>query len=386
MKHRLQELAFLFLKLGCTSFGGPAAHIAMMEEEVVKRRQWMTPEAFLDLIGATNLIPGPNSTEMAIHIGFKYAGGLGLLVAGCCFIFPAVVLTGLIAWFYVRFGTLPETQSILYGIKPVLIAVVFQALLRLSKSALKTKSFLGIALMITGLSFWGVNELLLLFGTGFSLIIFLPLIQKFSFKTEISAPTLLPAVPLLGANGVLLGAGGTVATSFGLWPLFLLFLKVGSILFGSGYVLLAFLRADLVDRFQWLSESQLLEAIAVGQMTPGPVFSTATFIGYLLGGLPGAGVATLGIFLPSFFLVAMSAPLVPRLRASVRFGAFLDGVNVASLSLMFVVTVQLAQVSFIDIYSFFIGVGSALLLLRYQLNSTWLILGGGALGILIHQF
>jgi chromate transporter len=299
---RLLELTRLFLKLGTTAFGGPAAHIAMMEDEVVRCRQWLTHAEFLDLLGATNLIPGPNSTEMAIHIGQRRAGWPGLLVAGGCFILPAALIVSVIAWVYVHFGRLPRVEGILYGVKPVVIAIVLQALWRLGHSALKTKWLATLGLGAVALNFLGLNELVILFGAG---LIAVMARQSGSPNSTLPLLGIAPAVPL---------ATTSAAVSFGLWPLLLFFLKVGSVLFGSGYMLLVFLRADLVDRWHWLTESQLLDAIAVGQITPGPVFTTATFIGYVLGGASGATMATVGIFLPAFFFVAVSGPLVPRLR------------------------------------------------------------------------
>lgn len=375
-ERRLLELAGLFLRLGTTAFGGPAAHIAMMEDEVVRRRKWLTQAEFLDLLGATNLIPGPNSTEMAIHIGHRRAGWPGLLVAGVCFILPAALIVTAMAWAYVRYGQLPRIEGILYGVKPVIIAIVAQALLGLGRTALKTRSLAIIAVVAATLSFSGVNELLILFGIGLlGFVIRLP-----GGKAGPPASALLgtaPALPLAASAGVT-----ATTVSFGLWPLFWFFLKVGSVLFGSGYVLLAFLRADLVDRWGWLTENQLLDAVAVGQVTPGPVFTTATFIGYLLAGTPGAVVATVGIFLPAFCFVAISGPLIPRLRQWPATAALLDGVNVASLALMAVVTWQLARVAVCDWLTGGLTVISAFLLLRYRVNSTWLILGGAVAGSL----
>jgi len=371
----LVELAGLFLRLGTTAFGGPAAHVAMMEDEVVRRRNWLTREEFLDLLGATNLIPGPNSTEMAIHIGHRRAGWPGLVVAGVCFILPAACIVSVIAWAYVRYGQLPRVEGILYGVKPVIIAIVAQALLGLGRTALKTKTLAAIAIAAAALNFYGVNELLILFGTGF-LLLFL---RRPAGTSPPPGPALLgasPALPLAASAG----AAGAAA-SFGLWPMFLFFLKVGSVLFGSGYVLLAFLRADLVDRWGWLTENQLLDAVAVGQVTPGPVFTTATFIGYLLAGGPGAVVATVGIFLPAFFFVAISGPLVPRLRRWPATAAFLDGVNAASLALMAVVTWQLGVVAVRDWLTAGLALVSMVLLFHWRLNSTWLVIGGAVIGL-----
>jgi chromate transporter len=373
------ELAKLFLKLGTTAFGGPAAHIAMMEDEVVHRRKWLTHDDFLDLVGATNLIPGPNSTELAIHIGHRRAGWPGLIVAGLCFILPATLIVTAIAWAYVRYGQLPKAEGLLYGVKPVIIVIIVQALWRLGRAAVKTRLLAVVGLAAVALNFAGVNELIVLFGIG----AFVALVQSTIHRTRSTGGArlfgfALPA-PLLAA----VTATGTTAAPFGLVPLFLFFLKVGSVLFGSGYVLLAFLRADLVDRWGWLTESQLLDAIAVGQITPGPLFTTATFIGYVLGGGGGAAVATIGIFLPAFVFVAISGPLVPRLRRSPVAGAFLDGLNVASLALMAVVTVQLGRAALVDLPTFLLAGTSLVLVLALRLNSTWLVLGGAIIGLLL---
>ena len=371
----LTELAALFLRLGATSFGGPAAHIAMMEDEVVRRRGWLTRADFLDLLGATNLIPGPNSTELAIHIGHRRAGWPGLLVAGACFIVPAMLIVLALAWAYVRFGRLPEAAGLLYGVKPVVIAIVLQALLGLARAAVKSPT-LGVAgAAAVAATAVGVHELVVLGAVGMA-------IALLGWAGERTSPgRSAPCVGPLAAPIAAAGAG-VGAAAFGLGPLFLFFLKVGSVLFGSGYVLLAFLRADLVTRWGWLTEGQLIDAVAVGQVTPGPLFTTATFIGYVLGGLRGGLVATLGIFLPAFVFVAASGPLVPRLRRSPVAGAFLDGVNVASLALMAVVTWQLGRSALVDLPTVTLAVVSGVLLLRYRINSAWLVLAGAAVGIL----
>lgn len=376
----LAELAGLFLKLGTISFGGPAAHIAMMEAEVVRRRQWLSREEFLDLLGATNLIPGPNSTEMAIHIGHRRAGFPGLFVAGACFILPAMLIVLACAWAYVRYGTLPQAEALLYGVKPVIVAIVLQALWSLGRSAVKSIPLGALAVAAASLAWLGVNELALLGGAG----ALAAMLRVRPPATSSNPPAGLDpgsVQPLLAAVPAAAAAVAAVAP-FGLWPMFLFFLKVGSVLYGSGYVLLAFLRNGLVERFGWLTEHQLLDAVVVGQITPGPVFTTATFIGYLLGGTPGALVATAGIFLPAFFFVAISGPLVPRLRRSPLAGAFLDGVNVASLALMAVVTLQLARVAWIDPVTLAAAAAAGYLLFRYQVNSAWLVLGGALLGCL----
>ncbi|HEX2268835.1 MAG TPA: chromate efflux transporter [Pyrinomonadaceae bacterium] len=374
----LRALALLFLKLGTIGFGGPAAHIAMMEDEIVRRRRWLTRDDFLDLLGATNLIPGPNSTEMAIHIGHRQRCWSGLVVAGVCFILPAVLIVLLFAWIYVRYGSLPQVAGVLYGVKPVIIAIVLQALWSLWRTAMKNKFLVMMGVAGIVLAFLGVHELLILFGGGV-IVGFGQLIRR-QLRSGGSA-LLAFASPIM----IFLQSTAATTTAFGLLPLFLFFLKVGAVLYGSGYVLLAFIRADLVERWQWLTESQLLDAIAVGQVTPGPVFTTATFIGYVLGGLPGAIVATVGIFLPAFVFVAVSGPLVPRIRRSPVAGAFLDGVNAASLALMFVVTYQLGRAAIIDVTTIILALASAVALFRFKLNSAWLILGGAIVGFVVSE-
>jgi chromate transporter len=367
----LAEIARLFLKLGTIAFGGPAAHIAMMEDEVVRRRQWLTQEEFLDYLGATNLIPGPNSTELAIHIGRARAGWPGLLVAGACFILPASIIVGVIAWAYVRYGALPAAAGLLYGVKPVVIAVVLQALWRLARTAVKSRLLAALGIVATAAAALGVNELLILLFAGALMAI----VREADRARR-------PASMLTMVTGTA-GVGAATSTApFGLWPLFGVFLKIGAVLFGSGYVLLAFLRADLVERLHWLTESQLLDAVAVGQLTPGPVFTTATFIGYVLGGAPGAATATVGIFLPAFVFVALSGLLLPRLRRSPIARAVLDGVNVASLALMVVVTWELSRAALIDPLSIGLAAASAILLIRFRASSAWLVLGGAAIGVL----
>ena len=374
--HPLLEVAGLFLKLGTIAFGGPAAHIAMMEDEVVRRRQWLSREEFLDLLGATNLIPGPNSTELAIHIGRRRAGWLGLIVGGACFILPAALIVTAIAWVYVRYDKLPEAHALLYGVKPVIIAIVVQALWSLSRTAVKTKT-LGVAGILAILAcYLGVNELIVLFAIGFAMI---PLTAAGSKKGNAMFIPLLAGAPSASAA---VAATSVASTPFSLNLLFLFFLKVGAVLFGSGYVLLAFLRSDLVERWGWLTESQLLDAIAVGQFTPGPVFTTATFIGFILSGPMGALLATVGIFLPAFAFVALSAPLIPKLRASPAAGAFLDGVNVASLALMAVVTWQLGSAALVDWLTILLAIAAAAVLLLWRINSAWLVLGGAMVGLI----
>jgi chromate transporter len=375
----LAEIAWLFLRLGGTAFGGPAAHIALMEDEVVRRRAWLSREEFLDLLAAANLIPGPNSTELAIHIGYRRAGWPGLLVAGVCFIVPAMLLVTLLAWTYVRFGALPSLAGVLVGIKPVIIAVVAQALWGFGKTACKSLplGLLGVAALIA--SFVGVHELLvLLFAALIVLSVhFARHLQRQPGRSTAILPLGLSFAALAPASSL------TEAAQVGLAPLFFFFLKVGSVLFGSGYVLLAFLRADLVERWHWLSEAQLLDAIAVGQFTPGPVFTTATFIGYLLGGVPSALLATLGIFLPAFVFVAASAPFLPRLRRLPAAAAALDGLHVASLALMLNATWFLARSAITGWPTLALALLSLLLLVRFRINSAWLVLGGALLGLLL---
>jgi chromate transporter len=365
------EVARLFLKLGFTAFGGPAAHTAIMHNEVVKRRGWLTDEEFLDLLGATNLIPGPNSTEMAIHIGYRRAGWKGLLLAGVCFISPAVLIVLMISWIYVRFGTLPQVGWLLYGVKPVVIAIIAQALWELGKKAFKTRLAMFVALTVFGLYFFKLNEIALLFAGGLFVMLILNLQRWRKFSIP---PFLLPI-------------GGALLTQtpipFNLPILFLTFLKIGSVLYGTGYVLLAFLRNDFVLRLGWLTDQQLIDAIAIGQVTPGPLFTAATFIGYILGGTSGALLATLGIFLPSFIFVALSNPLIPRIRNSPWMSGLLDGVNASSLGLMAAVTFQLAGSSLVDLYTIAITIVTLILLLRWKVNSTWLIAGGAMTGFLV---
>jgi chromate transporter len=368
---RTLEVVKLFLRMGFTAFGGPAAHIAIMHDEVVKRRKWLTEEEFLDLLGATHLIPGPNSTEMVIHIGYLRAGWAGLFLAGICFVLPATLIVLLLSWVYVRFGTMPQVGWLLYGIKPVIIAIIAQALWELGKKAFKTRLAAMVAVSVLGLYFLKINEIALLFAGGIAVMLAL----NFQRRRK---PQLTPFLIPIG--------GGLLAQAsipFSLPVLFLTFLKIGSVLYGSGYVLLAFLRNDFVLRLGWLTDQQLIDAIAIGQLTPGPLFTAATFIGYILDGTPGALLATLGIFLPSFILVAISNPLIPKIRNSPWMSGLLDGVNAASLGLMAAVTIQLAFSSLTDAYTGIITLISFTLLLRYKINSTWLIAGGAAAGYLI---
>jgi chromate transporter len=360
----LAALAKLFLWLGATAFGGPAAHTAIMEREVVQRRGWLSRPQFLDLLGAVQLIPGPNSTELAIHIGHRRAGFPGLVVAGACFIAPATAIVMALAAFYVAYGTLPAVVAVLAGIKPVIVAIVAQAILRLGRTAVRTRWLAAIAVAALVATRLGAHELLVLLVAGVAAV---------------------PARAGAARAALLLPLGSTLATAtpFALGTMFLFFLKVGAVLYGGGYVLLAFLHADLVERWQWLSEGQLLDAIAVGQFTPGPLFTTATFVGYLLGGPWAALLATLGIFLPAFVFVALSGPLLPLVRRSPAAGAFLDGVNAASLALMASVTWTLGRDAIVDVPTAAIALAAAVVLLRTRCNATWLVLGGALLGLVL---
>jgi chromate transporter len=381
----LKELAVFFLRLGVTAFGGPAAHIAIMEDELVRRRKWLSREKFLDLLGASSLIPGPSSSELAIHIGYLRAGWVGLFVGGACFIFPAAIIVGIIAWAYVHFGHLPEVAALLYGVKPVVIAVILQALWGLGRTAVKSWVLAIAGLLCVTLSLAQVNVLVILFGTG-AILAGIHALSR-NRKGNQTAGTLTIVSLWRGARAGLArflpwaGATGVAAVIPGMWPLFLVFLRIGSIVFGSGYVLLAFLRADLVVHRAWVTDAQLVDAVAIGQVTPGPVFTTATFLGYLLRGPAGALVATVGIFLPAFVLVAISGPLIPLIRRSTTAGVFLDGVNVASLALMAAVSYQLGRAAIVDWLTVSLAIASAVLLLRFRINSAWLVLGGAAIGI-----
>jgi len=367
----LGEVIRLFLRLGFTAFGGPAAHIAMMHDEVVTRRRWMTEQHFLDLVGATNLIPGPNSTEMAIHIGYERAGWRGLIATGLCFIMPAAFIVLALAWAYVEYGNTPQGDALMYGIKPVIIAIVVQALYRLVPTALKGPLLAAVGVGALAAYLLGVNELIVLFG-GALLVVAIQALRRFPQGAAI-------LIPLVGLPRWL---PQTMAESpISLDRIFLIFLKVGALLYGSGYVLLAFLRNDLVLNYGWLTDQQLLDAVAIGQFTPGPVFTTATFIGYLLAGIPGAIVATVGIFLPSFGFVALLARMMPYIRKSPWTAAFLDGVNVAALGLMAGVTWQLGRAALIDLPTILLAVVATVLLFRFKINSAWLVLAGGIIGL-----
>jgi chromate transporter len=380
----LGELAAFFLRLGTTAFGGPAAHIAIMEDELVRRRGWVSREQFLDLLGASNIIPGPSSSELAIHIGYQRGGFAGLLVAGICFILPAFGMVSAIAWAYVRFGHLPAISAILYGVKPVVITVILQALLGLGRTAVKTPLLAFAGAVCVVLAFFALHPLLILLLAGIAVAL-----TKVDFhRAGITAFSPLPALAriLPPSSRLAAVAIASALAPISLLSLFLVFLKIGSVVFGSGYVLLAFLHGDLVAHRGWLTDSQLIDAVAVGQVTPGPVFTTATFIGYLLAGMKGASIATIGIFLPAFILVAISGPLVFRIRRSPIAAAFLDGINVASLSLMAVVSWQLGRASIVGWETAVLAMASLVALVRFRINSAWLVLAGAVIGILTHRF
>jgi len=367
----LREVVSVFLRLGVVAFGGPAAHIAMMREELVRRRRWVSDAQFIDLLGLTNLIPGPNSTEMAIHLGYLRAGAWGLVLGGVCFIVPAMLIVMALAWAYVRWGGLPVATGVLYGVKPVIIAIVLQAMWGLARTAVRGPLLAGAFVVAAALALAGVHELLVLFGAGGVAALVVP--RRRAVAGAVAALAWATPARVMAAAAA---AGGVT-----LGTMTLVFLKIGAVLYGSGYVLLAFLRADFVERLGWLTDRQLLDAVAVGQVTPGPVFTTATFIGFLLAGWTGAVLATVAIFLPSFVFVAASRPLLPRLRGSPRAAAFLDGVNVAALGLMAAVTWQLGRAAVVDPLTAALALAAAVLLVRTRVNSVWLLAGGGALGL-----
>jgi chromate transporter len=371
---RLLEVARLFTRLGFTAFGGPAAHVALIRDEVVTRREWLGEQEFLDLVGASNMIPGPTSTELTIHVGRERAGWPGLLVAGACFIAPGMLIVLVLAWAYVEYGTTPEAEALLYGIAPVVIAIVAVAIGKLGRTAVKDLSLAIVAVAVIALAFWGVNEIVLIFGTGLVVMLGRNAVPAGGWRASAVVPWLAPA-------SLFAAAATEVAVSY--WRLFLTFLKIGAVLFGSGYVLFAFLHSDFVERLGWLTEQQLLDAVAIGQLTPGPLFTTATFVGYLVLGVPGALVATAGIFLPSFALVAATAPAIRRMRRSRWLGAALDGVNVAAIGLMVHVTWQLGLDAIVDVPTAIIAVVSLVVLLVWKPNAVWLLLAGGAAGLLV---
>jgi chromate transporter len=381
----LGEIALVFLKLGTIAFGGPAAHLAMMEEEFVRRRRWITQAEFLDRLATANLIPGPSSTEVAIFVGQRKRGWQGLIVAGCCFIVPAALIVTAIAWAYVRFGSLPKVEGILAAIKPAVVAIVIQALGKMGRTGLRTVSLAAIGVLAVGLSLLGVGPVLVLAFAG--AVAAADLLMKRTMKNRllgISVLSFLNPMRLAGIGGLATALVATgAAFPVGLTRLFLSFLKIGSVVFGSGYVLLAFLQTEFVGRLHWLTDKQLLDAVAVGQFTPGPLFTTATFIGYLVAGGRGALVATVGVFLPGFVLVAVSGPLIPRLRRSPVASAALDGVVAGSLALMAVVAMQLAKASIADWKTLAVFGVSLIALLRLGVNSAWVVGSAAILGWLI---
>lgn len=364
----LREVALTFLKLGCISFGGPAAHIALMEQEIVTKKQWINRAHFLDLVGATNLIPGPNSTEMTMHCGYERAGRTGLFVAGICFILPAVILTALFAWFYKQYGQLPQLQWVLTGITPVILAIIIKSAYALARQAVKT-SLLWLLLILTIVAcLLGLNEIAVLLGAGILYMLFaVGVWQK-------QLPSVLPFLQILQVDPI----------TYLPVRLFLIFLKIGALLYGSGYVLFAFLKSELVDT-ALITQQQLVDAIAVGHFTPGPLFSTATFIGWQLDGLRGAVLATIGIFLPSFFFVWLANPLIPKLRRSRWMSAFLDGVNTAAVGLIVYVAISIGKGVLLDWRMIALFVCSSIILFfQPKVNSAWLILAGGLAGYVMH--
>ncbi len=375
-RKRLMEIAAVFLKLGTLAFGGPAAHIAMMDDEIVKKRKWLTREHFVDLIGATNLIPGPNSTELAIHLGFERGGIPGLFIAGTCFILPAMLIVLAVAAAYGKYGVLPQVDALLTGVKPVIIAIVALALIRLWKTAAKTGLAVAVVIAVAAASLLGVPEIPMLLAA--SVLYTLWYNRARIGKAALSLnPLVMSALPVTAAVA-------EAQSGIGYGSLFLIFLKIGSVLYGSGYVLLAFLESEFVQKLGVLTQKQLLDSVAVGQFTPGPVFTTATFIGYLINGTAGAVASTLGIFLPAFILVLLLNPVIPRLRSSPWVSGMLDGVNAASLGLMGAVTIKLAQASLDGVFTIAAFIVSFGVLYRFKVNSAALILAGAAAGWILH--
>lgn len=365
---RLRELAIVFGTLGVIGFGGPAAHIALMRREVVDRRRWLDDGRFVDLIGVTNLIPGPNSSEMAMHVGRLRAGGIGLLVAGLAFILPAVAIVLALAWAYVTYGETPTAEALLYGIKPVILAVVLTALVAFGRTALSGMLLAGVGLAVAVLWLLGVNELVLLAGGALTLAIARRVLGSHPWVTAIA---ISPGVALAAA-----------AAPVSLMTLGAVFLKAGALLYGSGYVLLAFLRGDLVERLGWLTDAQLLDAVAIGQVTPGPLFTTATFVGYVLAGLPGALVATVAIFLPGFVFVALIGPLVERIRDRPVTAALLDGVNAAAIGLIAAVSLELGRAALVDPLTALLAVAGLAAIAWVKAPSILVVAAGGAIGLL----
>jgi chromate transporter len=385
----LKQLAGLFLRLGITAFGGPAAHIAMMEAEVVKRRGWLSRQHFLDLVGATNLIPGPNSTEMAIHIGYLRAGWSGLATAGVCFILPAALITTTLAWAYAVYGTLPQAAPLLYGMKPAILAVILGAVGRLGKTAFRNRRLAVIGSGVALVSLLGLNEILALFGGGIVGVFWLWYAgRQPASDAQRGKGMMASLLPAFGAASALppIGAAAASVATVSLWKLGLFFLKVGAVLYGSGYVLIAFLESGLVRDYGWISPAQLLDAVAIGQFTPGPVLSTATFLGYLIMGWPGAAVATLGVFLPSFLFVAALGPYLPRMRRFPATAIFLDAVNASSLGLMAGVAIKLAQASLTTWPAWVVALVAISVSIVWRINAAWLVIGGALAGWMLLLF
>ena len=370
MNSKLKEVALVFFKLGCFAFGGPAAHIAMMEDEIVEKRNWMTRDYFLDLIGTTNLIPGPNSTEMTMHCGYERAGKVGLFVAGIAFIIPATVITAILAYFYVNFGKLPEVEPFIYGIKPAVLAIIASAILKLSKKAIKSIELIILGLIVLVVSLLGVNEIIALLSAG----VFGMLYFYLKSKTISNLNTISPFLLFIGIN--------TTIAKVSTLKLFLIFLKVGAILYGSGYVLFAYLDAELVTR-GLLTRAELIDAIAIGQFTPGPVLSTSTFIGYQLSGFSGALAATTGIFLPSFLFVLILNPFIPKMRNSKILRYFLDCVNVAAVAVMLAVLFIMAKETLVEWQSISIALVATVLIFKTKVSTIWTIIIGAVLGFLL---
>jgi chromate transporter len=369
----LKEVASLFFRIGATAFGGPAVYIAIMQRETVRNRKWVSDQEFLDMVGATNIVPGPNATEMALYLGLVRAGWLGYLFSGLLFIIPGVLVTILLAWVYVSYGSLPQVGWVLYGVKPIVIAIVVQALWDLGRKAVKNALTAAVGIGVIVCYFLGLNEIALLFAGAAIVLLFSS--GRHLFKRRLSV---LLVTPLVKLPSLVLSA---VVVPFSQTTLFLTFLKIGSVLYGSGYVLIAFFNSEFVERLGWLTHQQLLDAIAVGQITPGPVASSATFVGYLLGGWQSALLATLAFFIPSFVFVALLSRVLPYLRKKWWSGAFLDGVNIASLGLMAAVTWTLGKAGIVDAFTIILTAAALILVFRYKVNTTWLILGGALLGV-----
>jgi len=375
---RLREVALLFLRLGATSFGGPAAYIGLMHHEIVVRRKWIDDQRFLDLMSATMLLPGPNATEIASHLGLVRAGWRGLIAAGGFFILPGMAAILAVAWAYVKYGSLPEVTWVLYGVKPAVIAIIVQAVWSLGRKGIKGHLPAVVVLGVLALYLAGFDEIALLFAGAAAVLLVRGGCRLFrhGLPAILAAPALLFKIPLTTLSAA-------TAISFSQSTLFLTFLKIGATLFGSGYVLLAFLNSEFVVKLGWLTNAQVIDAIAVaGQLTPGPVFTSATFIGYILGGWPSALLATLGIFLPSFILVGLLSRVLPFVRKSWWAASFLDGVNAASLGLMTAVAIQLGRVVLVDIFTIALTLCALFLIFRFRINSVWLVLGGGLLGVI----